>query len=350
MASKLKVGVVGAGGVVRAFHMPGWAAVNDAEVVAVCDIHQETAEKLAHDFQIPTVYSDYRKMIADPAITVIDVATPNKFHTPVVLAALKGGKHVLCEKPLATTTKSIKEIGQAAQKAKGILMVAQNMRFSPAAVAIKRFLEKEDLGHVYHARIHAVRRNWMPARLGFIDEKFSGGGPCMDIGVHALDLGMWLMGFPKPVRVSGRTMVNFAKGWDIPGGWGEWDRDAMNVEDFASGFIHFENGATMVLEAAWLQHQKEDQDFSAMLYGHKGSIHWPTGQFSTAVNRTLVDSTVLPATGLKPSHTEEIIAFANAIREGKPTPVPYTDSLKVITILEAIYKSSKLGREIKVSV
>lgn len=348
MASKLRVGVVGAGSVVRAFHMPGWAVVPDAEVVAVCDLHQGTAEKLAHDFHVQRVHGDFRELVNDPAIDVIDVATPNKFHTSIVIAALNAGKHVLCEKPLATTTRSIKEIGEAAKKAEGILMVAQNMRFSPAAVAAKRFLEKQDLGHVYHARIHAVRRNWMPSRIGFIDEKYSGGGPCMDIGVHALDLGMWLMGFPKPVRVTGRTMVNFAKGWDIPGAWGEWDREAMNVEDFASGFIHFENGATMVLEAAWLQHQKENEDFSAMLYGQKGSLHWPSGQYCSAVNRTLIDTTIVPATGLQPSHTEEILAFADAIRNKKPSPVPFADSLKVITILEGIYKSSKLGREIKV--
>lgn len=170
----------------------------------------------------------------------------------------------------------------------------------------------------------------------------------MDIGVHALDLGLWLMGFPKPVRVSGNTQVNFAKGYDIPGAWGEWDRDAMGVEDFASGFVHFENGATMVIEAAWLQHQKESEDFSAKLFGRNGSMHWPSGEYSSVVNRALVDSTVQPATGLKPSHTEEILAFADAIRGGKQTPVPYTDSLKVISILEAIYKSARLGREVKI--
>lgn len=350
MTLKLKVGIVGCGSVVRQYHMPGWAAVVDAEVVAACDIHRGAAEVFCADFGIPAVFDDYRKMIADPSINVIVIATPNKFHTPVVLAALKAGKHVLCEKPLATTTKSIREIGAVSKKAKGILMVAQNLRFSPAAVAAKQFLDKQDLGHVYHARVHATRRNLMPPRIGFLDPNLSGGGPCMDIGVHALDLALWLMKFPKPVRVSGKTAVNFAKGYDIPGAWGEWDREAMDVEDFASGFIHFDNGATMILETSWLQHQKEAEDFSAMLFGQKGSYHWPIGEYSSAVNRTLVDSTILPVAGLKQSHTEEIIAFADAIRQKKPSPVPYTDSLEVITILEAIYKSSKLGREVKVSV
>ncbi len=346
MASKLKVGVVGSGGVTRAFHMPGWAAVPDCEVAAACDSHRETAEKLAGDFKIPSVHTDYRDLVADPAIDIVDVCTPNQLHTEIVIAALEAGKNVLCEKPLATTTADIHRIGEAAAKAKGILMVAQNQRFTPAAVAIKRFLEERDLGEVYYARIHATRRNWMPARPGFIDPALSGGGPCMDIGVHALDLGLWLMNFPKAVRVSGRVHTNFAKGWDIPGGWGEWDRDLVGVEDFASGFIHFENGATMVLEASWLHHQKESQDFSAQIFGKNGSIHWPSGEYASVFNRALVDATVLPASGLQPSHTEEILAFAKAVRGSDPSPVPYTDSLKVIGILEGIYESSKQNREI----
>lgn len=344
---KLKVGIIGCGVVARKFHLPGWAAVPDAEVVAACDSYEPAAQSLAADFAIPSVYDDYRKLLADPGIDVIDVTTPNTFHTPIIIAALQAGKQVLCEKPLATTTRSIRRIREAAVKAKGLLMVAQNLRFSPAAVAAKQFLQERDLGYVYHARVHAVRRNLMPPQTSFIDPAMSGGGPCMDIGVHALDLALWLMNFPKPVRVSGKTAVHFADGYDIPGAWGEWDRSAMGVEDFASGFVHFENGATMIIETSWLQHQKEAEDFSAKLFGKKGSFHWPSGEFSTAVNRTLVDGTVLPATGLMPSHTEELLAFADAIRGKKPSPVPCSESLKVVAILEAIYRSARLGREVR---
>jgi len=346
MAAQLKIGVVGSGGVARIYHMPGWAAVPDCEVAATCDSNRATAEKLAKDFGVPTVYTDYRELIADPSIDIVDVCTPNRLHTEIVIAALEANKHVLCEKPLATTTAEIHRMGEAVEKSKGILMVAQNQRFTPTGVAIKRFLEEQDLGEIYYTRIHATRRNLMPRTPGFLDPALSGGGPCMDIGVHALDLGLWLMGFPKPTRVSGRTLTNFAKGWDIPGGWGEWDRDLVGVEDFASGFIHFENGATMILETSWLQHQQETQDLGAQIFGKKGSIHWPSGKYAGAVNRALIDSTVLPAIGLKPSHTEEILAFAQAVREGAPSPVPYTDSLKVIAILEAIYESSHQNREI----
>ncbi len=234
----------------------------------------------------------------------------------------------------------------AAKKAERLLMTGQNMRWTASGQAIKRFVDSGAVGDIYYARIHAVRRNLLPPAATFIDAKVSGGGPCMDIGVHALDLGLWLMGFPDPVRVSGVTRVNFAKGNTIPGAWGEWDRERFTVEDFASGFIHFANGATMVLESAWLQHQRMQEDFSAQVFGSKASVHWPSKEYSTVVNGVLVDGTLHDVDHLKPSHQEEILAFTNAIRQGHSSPVPVDQTLKVISILEGIVESGRTGREI----
>ena len=103
----------------------------------------------------------------------------------------------------------------------------------------------------------------------------------------------------------------------------------------------------MVLEASWLGHQKEKEDFSFMLFGRKGSVSWPDNEAFSAVNRTLVSHQIQPTAGLKPPHTEEILAFARAVREGAPSPVPVDGTLKVIAILEAIYQSAKTGREVR---
>ncbi len=168
----------------------------------------------------------------------------------------------------------------------------------------------------------------------------------MDIGVHALDLAMWLMAFPTPVRVSGRMMTNFAKGHEIPGAWGEWDRARFGVEDFASGFVQFENGATLVLEASWLQHQQEREDMSCRLFGRKGSVSWPAGHYASATNGALYDATIQPH-NVPSAHAEEIKAFAHAVRTGGPSPVPVDQTLKVIAILEGIMRSSaRGGREV----
>jgi predicted dehydrogenase len=266
-----------------------------------------------------------------------------------VLAALEAGVHVLCEKPLAVTTKEVRAMAAAASRKKRILMTAQHFRFTDKITALKRYVDAGGAGDFYHARVHALRRNLLPISPGFIDPKLSGGGPCMDIGVHALDSAMHLMGFPTPMRVTGTTAVHFAKGEAIPGAWGEWDRTLFGVEDFASGFVHFENGMTMVLEASWLGHQKEREDFSFFLFGRKGSVSWPDNEAFSALNRTLVSHQILPTAGLKPPHTEEILAFARAVREGGPSPVPVGETLKVIAILEGIYQSAKTGREIRLN-
>jgi predicted dehydrogenase len=342
----LKVGLIGTGGIVRGAHLkPGWLAVPDVEIVAACDIHEPSAKKLAADFNIPKVFTDFHDLLKLDEIDCVDICTPNKVHTPAVIAALRAGKHVMCEKPLAVSTAEILEMREALRKSDRLLMTAQHHRFSEASVAIKAWIETGALGEVYHTRVNATRRNWLPTSPGFIDPKLSGGGPCMDIGVHALDTALWLTNFPRPVRVSGRAHTNFAKGFDMPGGWGEWDRTLFGVEDFASGFIHFSNGSTMALEASWLQHQ-EKEEMNATLQGKKSGIRWPTGQFHTVVNRTLVDGVVLPHAGRKPAHTEEILAFADAIRTGRPSPVPIEQTIYVIAILEAIMQSSQLNQEV----
>jgi predicted dehydrogenase len=348
MNKPLQVGLIGAGGIVRGAHLnPGWLADPEIKVTAVCDVHEPTARKLAADFNIPRVFTDFRELLKMQEIDIIDICTPNKVHPVAVIAALEAGKHVLCEKPLAVTVDEVLSIRKALRKTDRLLMTAQHHRFSEASVAIKAWVETGALGEVYHSRVNATRRNMLPVSAGFIDPNLSGGGPCMDIGVHALDTALWLMDFPKPVRVSGRAHTNFAKTFDIPGAWGEWDRVLFGVEDFASGFIHFSNGSTMVLEASWLQHQ-EKEELDATLQGKKASVRWPNGNFHTAINRTLIDGMILPHAGRKRAHTEEILAFIDAIRRKKPSPVPIEQTIYVTAILEAIMKSSQLNQEVAV--
>jgi predicted dehydrogenase len=348
MAKKLKIGIIGAGGISRSQHIPGWQRVADAEIVAVCDVNEQAAISTADQNGIPHACADFRELVKIDEIDIVDICTPNRVHTPAALAAFKQGKHVICEKPLAVTVREVKQMQKAAEEAGTLLMTAQHMRYTGQSVAIRKFLDQHPLGDVYHGRVHALRRNLLPVSPGFIDPNLSGGGPCMDIGVHALDAAMWMMGFPMPVRVSGSVRTNFAKGYDIPGGWGEWDRKLFGVEDYASGFVHFDNGATLVLEASWLQHQHEKQDFSIRLFGTKGSVNWPDGVYCSAANGTLVDTTI-QALNVQSAHGDEIKAFAAAVRKGGPSPVPVEETIKVIAILEGIVRSSeKDGREVAI--
>ena len=348
MKPKLKVALVGAGGIARGQHLPGWNQIADAEVVAIVDINAEAARAAATEFCVPQVFTDYREMLkAD--VDIVDICTPNRLHTPVALAALKTGRHVLCEKPLAVTTAEVRQLGELADR-KGLkLMSAQHMRYLPVSGDIRQWAATGALGEVYHARVRAMRRALLPISPGFIDSRLSGGGPCMDIGVHALDACLWMMDFPKPVRVTGTMKTNFAKGHVIPGKWGEWDRSLFDVEDFAAGFVHFENGATMTLEAAWLGHQEEDEDLSFQLFGKGAGVYWPSGRYASVVNGSFCQGTLSPAHAAASPHHQEIRAFFKSVADNEPSPVPWTETIRVIAILEAIATSSRSGREIEIA-
>ena len=348
MASrKFKVGIVGCGGIAGLCHVPGWQAHPDVEIAAVCDVDKARAAALAQKAGAKSVFSDFRKLARLKELDAVDVCAPNRVHTPAVLAALEAGKHVICEKPLAVTVREVAAMGQLARRKKRKLMTAQNCRYHPMAVAIKRFVDDGAIGKPIHARVYSMRRNLLPGAPGFIDRALSGGGPCMDIGVHSLDLALHFMGFPKPVRVTGTSKLNFAKGHDIPGGWGEWDRKLFSVEDFAAGFVHFESGSTLVLETSWLNHQEEDERMEDIIFGSAGSIYWPSGKYSSARRRVLYNAQLKEPQGLRPGHTAELFDFYDCVTQNKPSPVPWEETIKVIAILEGIYRSEKLKREIR---
>ncbi len=345
---KLRVGIVGAGSVATDCHVPGWLAHPDVEIAAICDINKRAAVTLAAAAGATQVLTDYKKLAALKEIDIVDVCTPNRAHTPVVKAALAAGKHVICEKPLAVSVRDVQAMGRLARAKRRKLMTAQHYRYSPMAIAGKRFLGSGGLGTPYHARVYATRSNLVPTGYGFIDESLSGGGPCMDIGVHALDLCMHLMDFPKPVRVSGSARVNFAKGRSIRGAWGQWNRRRFTVEDFASGFVHFDNGATMALEASWLGHQEDTEDISTLIYGTGGTIQWPTGKYWSTRDGVAYATQLTEPDGLPRAYTAELHAFYDCVVNQKPSPVPWEQTVQVIAILEGIYKSSRTGREIKI--
>lgn len=346
---KFRVGMIGTGGIARAVHIPGWKDNPEVELVAVADVNGELAEKVAREHDIPHVFTDFRKLVKLREIDAVDICAPNRVHAPAVLAALQNGKHVLCEKPLATTPAEIEKMIQAAKKAKRLLMVGQNNRYRGISQAIKRWVEDGNLGKPYYARAWAIRRNLLPPAIGFISRKLSGGGPCMDIGVHCLDLAMWIMDFPEPVSVMGAASNQLAKSGSIPGAWGQWDVKRFDVEDFACGMVRFRNGAMLSLESSWLGHTPEPEDMSCMILGDKAGISWPSGKACTSSNGTLIDAVIKPLPMRDATHTTAIWAFYDAVVNRKPSPVPAEQALKVIKILDGIYRSQKTGREVRLN-
>ena len=350
MATLLKVGVIGVGGIAKT-HMPGWAASPLAEVVAGSDIAETALQAWGQANGVARLSTNPADLIHDPDIDIIDVCTPNMYHTELVVAALDAGKHVICEKPLAPTPAGIQQMIAARDRAGKLLMTAQHFRFKGNSRAMKAELETGILGDVYHARSWLLRRGWIPARPGFVYKKNSGGGPCIDIGVHILDLTLWFMGNPKPVAVSGVAKAPLAH---HAGAFSQWRFDPvqqdMDVEDFAAAFVRFDNGATLILEVSWLlHHDTPGEDMQMWLYGTEAGCHWPECKFmetNHATRQFYNRSLQLTADSMEP-HALECVEFARCVAEGLPSPVPAEQSLQVMTILDGIYRSQVEGREVR---
>jgi predicted dehydrogenase len=348
MAKTLKVGVIGVGGISHV-HFPGWQESPYTEIVAVSDVHAETLKKVGEKLGVTRLFEKGEDLIACQDIDIIDICTPNRYHTPLTVAALEAGKHVICEKPLAPTPDDIRTMITARDKSGKMLMTAQHFRFNGHSIALKAEIDRGVLGEVYHARSWMLRRSGAPTKGGFVEKKHSGGGPCIDIGVHILDLTLWMMGHPKPVTVTGITQDKLRR---LPGAFSNWGgpiMDNWDVEEFAAAFVRFENGATLVLEVSWLlNHPKtHGEDMQMWLYGDKGGAHWPQNMILKTDNATKqhFDIQLQNADDGEP-HAKECLAFADAVANGKSSPVPAEHSLDVITILDALYRSAATGREV----
>lgn len=353
MSDKLKVGIIGLGGIART-HMPGWVASEYAEVVAGCDINPEILPTWGGQHGVSKLTTDPLALVSDPEIDIVDVCSPNMYHTEQVVAALDAGKHVICEKPLAPTPDGIREMIAARDRSGKLLMTAQHFRFRGISQAVKEEIETGVLGDVYHARSWMLRRSGLPVRPTFIYREHSGGGPTIDIGVHILDLTLWLMEHPKPVAVSGVARDTLAH---HEGAFTAWGRTAVpedtDVEDFAAAFVRFENGATLILEVSWLlHHNTQGEDAKVWLYGTEGGCEWPGATFlaNNYETRQLYNRTLQLTRDTMEPHALECVAFARAVAEGLPSPVPAEESLYVQTILDGIYRSQQAGREVEISV
>lgn len=335
--------------------MPGYAALPEqCEMVAVCDVNPDVAKAAAEKFGVSKVVTNAAEIINDPDIDAVSVTTPNKFHHGPTIAALKAGKHVLCEKPLAMNGPEAAEMCRAAKDAGKILQVALQSRFGGPARFVKQYIDQGNMGDIYFARAQALRRRGVPGWGVFIDKEKQGGGPLIDIGVHILDLTLFLMGYPKPVSVFGKTWDQMGKNPELYNGMGDYDRSKFTVEDFAVGMIKFDNGAVISLESSFMGNLEGDP-FRTQLFGTKaGAIVNAWGEtpvkIFTEQGRQMFELIPQNVPNVESSHKAEVAAFVDAILNDKPSPVPGENGLTLNAIFDAIYKSSETGREEMVDV
>jgi len=199
---KWKVGLIGAGNIARSAHMPVYQKHTDLiEVVAVADINFERAQEAAKLFGIPHAYASAEGLLAHEDVDYIDICVWNGSHAPVAIAAARAGKAILCEKPMSDSLAHALEMEKEVKKAGVPFMMAMVTRYGSEVQLLHQMQEAGELGEIYYAKTAYVRRRGTP--LGwFTDKSKSGGGPVIDLGVHCIDRTWFLMGRPKPVRVS----------------------------------------------------------------------------------------------------------------------------------------------------
>lgn len=334
----MKVGIVGTG--IGRIHAGGYKKCEDVEIKTICDVDSERAEKFASEFDVKKICNDYKELIADDEIDAVSICTPNSLHAPIAIAAFESGKHVICEKPISTNAADARKMVEAGKKSGKIFMMAFNNRFRGDTQLLKKCIEMGDLGEIYYAKTGWLRRKGIPGMGGWFTTKaMSGGGPLIDLGVHVLDLALWLMGNPKPVYVMGSSYAKF--GPEIA----KKNGGIYDVEDLATGMVRLENGATLFVEASWASHVECERIYTQLI-GTKGGAEVDPLRIYTDINGSTanIDLSYPNVSG----HEMEIIHFVECVRKGKTPIATGEHGLHIQLILDAIYESTETGRGVEI--
>lgn len=354
---KLKIGIVGCGGIANGKHMPSLKKLDNVEMVAFCDIIEEKAKEAAEQYGIEgaKVYTDYKALLKDKSIDIVHVLTPNKSHSFITVAALEAGKHVMCEKPMAKTAADAQKMLDAAKKTGKKLTIGYQGRHRADSDYLKKLCVNGELGDIYYGKAHAIRRRAVPTWGVFLNEEEQGGGPLIDIGTHALDLTLWLMDNYKVKSVMGNVYHKLGSKKDAANAWGSWDPEKFTVEDSAFGFITMENGATINLEASWALNTLDVGESQTTLCGTEGGADMKDGLRINGEKFSKLYTTKpeLDAGGVafydgkteSDADTEARRWIDCIINDTDPVVKP-EQAIVVTQILEAIYDSAKSGKPV----
>ncbi|HOJ10219.1 MAG TPA: Gfo/Idh/MocA family oxidoreductase, partial [Clostridiales bacterium] len=332
---KIKVGIIGTGSI-SSVHINGYKALDNVELYAACDIDEEKVKKCAEKNNIKHVFTDYNEMLKLKELDAVSVCTWNSEHASAAIAALKAGKHVLCEKPMAMNTKQALEMEKAAKEAGKLLMIGFVRRYGNDCKVLKDFIDNGMMGDIYYSKATYLRRAGYPGGW-FGDSKRSGGGPLIDLGVHVIDLVRYLMGLPKAVAVTGVTFDKLGSRTNIKkrGGYTSSDKSGANifdVEDLAVAIIKFDNGAALTVETSFSLNTKTNSG-NIELFGTKaGAKLDPKLEFYTEQNDYLVD--VTPAFNTELSFEGlfegEIAHFIDCVANGTKCISPAEDGVELM--------------------
>jgi len=351
MSGHIRVGFIGAGGIAGT-HMGYLKKIKGVSITALADPNRENIEKRVKDHGLgdAKIYEDYRRMLEEAEVDAVSICTPNWLHYEPTIAALEAGKHVMVEKPLAMNVREGRRMCEAAKKSGKVFSIGFQQRFRADVQYARRLALEGRLGKFLYARAHALRRRGIPSWGVFGQKKLQGGGPMIDIGVHILDMALFIMGMPRPVSAAGccyTYLGNRKPAATAP--WGDWDYKTYTVEDLAAGFVRFKDGSSLTVEASFAAHIEKDV-FAVTIMGTEGGVYVGDEglRFFTDLDGKMVN-TVPAFLGNVDAFGRKMEAWIEAIR-GAENPSPGEDGLIIQSILDGIYESAGKGREIAIKV
>ena len=342
----MRAAVVGLG--MGRAHIRGYQSHPDVEVVGISDIDESRLNSVGDEFNIHGRFTSAEEMIETLHPDVCSIAVPNKYHKQLTMLALEKGTHVLCEKPMAMNALEAEEMIAASKRAGKRLMINFSFRFTPQSQALKREVDSGVLGEIYFGRTVWHRRRGMPRFGGWFGQKeLAGGGPLIDLGVHRLDLALWLMGYPKPTWVMGATYDPIAKRLAEESGLD------YSVEDLAAGFIRFASGASLVVEASWAANIREAELMETRLLGTDAGLlqrnrdqgYDFVAELFVERNGSMFDLALHSSRSDNKSSMEH---FVDAILSDTPHIATGEEGLIVMKLLDALYASAESGEPIRV--
>ncbi|MDG6899405.1 MAG: Gfo/Idh/MocA family oxidoreductase [Nitrososphaerota archaeon] len=275
MVRKLKVAAIGCGSWIQAVHLPAISQNESASLIACADTDSSRGRAVQQKFGIPKFYESYEEMLGKESPDLVLVAIPHALHAPATKQALESGANVVVEKPMATTLEDAIGLAQLARSKGKFVVVGHEMRLQRNVQAAKRMVVEGKLGRPYFARALYLRRRGVPATATFLVKELAHGGSVFDIGSHSVDAALFMLGFPKPVSVTGRTHSIFSTRKEVRYGYRtrpDFYPGPVEVEDVGFGIVEFEGGLSAYLETCWAGYIMEDTQQIA-IEGDQGGVH-----------------------------------------------------------------------------
>jgi len=343
---KLRVGIIGSGGIAGT-HAKSYKVFDDVDLVAACDVKDENLQKLLKAYEIPQGFATWKDMLQNCALDAVSVCTPNFLHMQPTIDALDAGCHVLCEKPLAMNATEGKKMLAASKKNKKHLVIGFQYRFDGHTQALRKAVKDGFFGKILYVRVQAMRRRGIPSWGVFGRKDLQGGGPLIDIGVHALEMAHYTIGSPEPTAASGQIWTYLGtKPSAAACAMGKWDHKTYTVEDLATGMLRMKNGTVIQIEASFAAHIEKDL-WNFQILGEKGGASWDTAQLYHDEAGLMLNSTpaFVPKVDIFPAKMRH---FVDVSLYNHPCEAPAEHGLMIQQMLDGIYASAAAGQEVRI--